>query len=114
MKTVQLDESQFHSTIPQKLLNYFSLLNYRNKSRASPSAPPSGTNVLDIADDCYAQILEIQAIYECINEVNENPGDTEDDIFTILECLGTILPKRAIGKAVASNLIEELSDWLLD
>ena len=115
LKTLQLDESQFHSTIPQKLLNYFSLLNYRNKSRASPSAPPSsGTNVLDIADDCYAQILEIQAIYECINEVNENPGDTEEDIFTILECLGTILPKRAIGKAVASNLIEELSDWLLD
>ena len=115
LKDVQPDESQFHSTIPQKFLNYFSLVNYRNKSRASPSAPPSsGINVLDIADDCYAQILEIQAIYDCFKQVNENSGDTENDIFTILECLGTIIPKRAIGKLATSKIIDELSDWLLD
>ena len=111
----QDDTSKYHSKLPQQILNTLYMSpEYRNKSRTSPNAPPSsGTSLLDIADDCYGQYIQMEAMYNCFNTVTEKSGDTDADILAILECLGTIIPDRGISKFAVSSIISELSDWFL-
>lgn len=116
-KEFEQDKTQFfHSKKLQDALNYSNMApEYRNKSRSTPNVPPSsGTSLYGLIDDCYGQYIQMEAIYNCIQEVTANSGDTEADVFSILGCVAAIVPDRAVSKAIATGIVETVSNIVLD
>lgn len=103
----EFEEDKSKKKLPKEILNALYITpDYRRKSRTSPGAPSSGTSFMDIANDCYEQYIQMEALYNCIIKINEESSDTKSDFFTVAETMATIVPGRALTKFVASRVVE--------